>query len=149
MRPELFNENMTTHYFDRIKRRMYNRSISTHIKKNIFNIIPFILFLFLCIFLYFKYREKKRFLKITKKRQLEEDHIAAFKRERAAEIEREKKIELEKFYNRFNDENKDKVDGDDDLDFIVDPLEYNLHQKNNKNKTDILQKNISDYHILD
>ena len=145
MRPELFNQNITTHYFDRIKRRMYNRSISTHIKNNIFNIIPFILFFVFCVFLYFKYREKKKLIKITKKRQLEEDTIV----KRESEIEKQQTIELEKFYNRFNNENKDKVDRDDDLDFIVDPLEYNLQQKNTKNKTEILQKNISDYHIFD
>ena len=135
MQPHLFNESKTLHYFNILKRNIEppKASILSVISNNIFNIIPFILFIIFALYLHFKYIEKKKMIQIVEK-----------KREIKAIIDEKKNAELEEFYDTYNKENVDEID----IDFIVDPLEYNLSKKNQKNKKDILQHNENEYHIL-
>ena len=146
MQPHLFNESKTLHYFNILKRNIEppKASILSVISNNIFNIIPFILFIIFALYLHFKYIEKKKMIQIVEKKREIKAIIDEKKNAELEEIERQKNREIEKFYDTYNKENVDEID----IDFIVDPLEYNLSKKNQKNKKDILQHNENEYHIL-
>jgi len=135
MKPHLFDSFITNKYIENYKNKIDSNNF---IKNNIYNIISFLFILGIILYLIFKYKDKKN------KKELEEEEYI-------------KKLELENIYNYINLQEKEKNNNNekekektsnidysiinksmDPIDYVPDPLEYNI--QNDLNIIDLTNK---------
>jgi len=141
MKPHIFDSFITNKYIENYKDKIDSNNF---IKNNIYNIISFVFIAGILLYLIFKYKDKKY------KKELEEEEYI-------------RKLELENLYNHINLQEsaeeaaasqppKQNIDSYiinnsmDPIDYVPDPLEYNI--QNDLNIIDLTNKqyNVSSNH---
>ena len=146
MKPNLFNNVKTNIYIEKYKNKIESKNF---IKNNIYNIISFFFISGIIMYLVYKYNQKK---KAKEDKEYEEEQVLK---------EYEKQLELYNVYNSINEnENEKEKEGQenknqssnkyinidssvinnsmDPIDYVPDPLEYNL--QNDLNIIDLTNK---------